>query len=130
MDYPSALRIFVTLQRRILYGFETQFDDYMIFDNKQNDGSNPNIKTVWDCLFSYIDPSTGKIGRMDIVTGYFSNAALHIRTINNTFSYVKTYLFEAKIEVVHDNGIVGKEGGSIQLVDGILQCLRIFRLGL
>ena len=50
----------------------------MIIDNKQNYSSNPNIKTVWDCLASYTDPSTGRVGRMDIVTGYFSIAALHI----------------------------------------------------
>ena len=50
----------------------------MIIDNKQNYSSNPNIKTVWDCLSSYTDPSAGRVGRMDIVTGYFSIAALHI----------------------------------------------------
>ena len=144
----------------------------MIIDNKQNYSSNPNIKTVWDCLSSYTDPSAGRIGRIDIVTGYFSIAALHIlyqelseknsyrivlgdihdmtrdedflkkavnllqgdsefenafqlsyharnavaflkretvqiRTINNAFCHAKSYLFEDKMDAVHDYGIVG-----------------------
>lgn len=49
----------------------------MIIDNKQIYGSNPNIKTVWDCIYDYSNPRKGRIGKMDIVTGFFSVAALH-----------------------------------------------------
>lgn len=49
----------------------------MIIDNKQSYGSNPDIKTVWDCILSYTDPSA-RVGRMDVVTGFFSIAALHL----------------------------------------------------
>ena len=50
----------------------------MIIDNKQSYGSNMNIKTVWDCIFDYSNPGKGREGTMDIVTGFFSIAALHI----------------------------------------------------
>lgn len=50
----------------------------MIIDNKQIYGSNENIKTVWDCIFDYSNPGKGREGKMDIVTGFFSVAALHI----------------------------------------------------
>ena len=50
----------------------------MIIDNKQVYGSNENIKTVWDCIFDYSNPGQGREGKMDIVTGFFSIAALHI----------------------------------------------------
>ena len=50
----------------------------MIIDNKQIYGSNENIKTVWDCIFDYSNPGKGREGKMDIVTGFFSIAALHI----------------------------------------------------
>ena len=49
----------------------------MIIDNKQSYGSNPDVKTVWDCILSYTDPSA-RVGRMDVVTGFFSIAALHL----------------------------------------------------
>jgi len=49
----------------------------MIIDNKQSYGSSPNIKTVWDTLLTYTDP-TGRFGQLDIVTGFFSIAALHL----------------------------------------------------
>jgi len=49
----------------------------MIIDNKQSYGSNPDVKTVWDCILSYTDPSE-RVGRMDVVTGFFSIAALHL----------------------------------------------------
>ena len=49
----------------------------MIIDNKQIYGSNENIKTVWDCIFDYSNPEKGREGKMDIVTGFFSVAALH-----------------------------------------------------
>ena len=39
----------------------------MIIDNKQSYGSNPDVKTVWDCILSYTDPSA-RVGRMDVVT--------------------------------------------------------------
>ena len=50
----------------------------MIIDNKQSYGSNENIRTVWDCIFDYSNPGKGREGKMDIVTGFFSIAALHI----------------------------------------------------
>lgn len=50
----------------------------MIIDNKQSYGSNENIKTVWDCISDYSNPGKGREGKMDIVTGFFSVAALHI----------------------------------------------------
>lgn len=50
----------------------------MIIDNKQSYGSNKNIKTVWDCISDYSNPGKGREGKMDIVTGFFSVAALHI----------------------------------------------------
>ncbi len=50
----------------------------MIIDNKNNFSSNQNIKTVWDCILAYTDPNTGREGKMDIVTGFFSVAALNI----------------------------------------------------
>lgn len=50
----------------------------MILDNKKNYGSNENIKTVWDCIYDYSNPEKGREGKMDIVTGFFSVAALHI----------------------------------------------------
>ena len=50
----------------------------MIIDNKQIYGSNENIKTVWDCIFDYSNPGLGREGKMNIVTGFFSIAALHI----------------------------------------------------
>ena len=143
----------------------------MIIDNKQSYGSNPDIKTVWDCILSYTDPSA-RVGRMDVVTGFFSIAALHllyqelsennsyrmvlgdihdmkrdedflkkavnllqgdsdlengfqlsyyaknavaflkreavkIRTINNAFCHAKAYIYEDKLDAVHDYGIVG-----------------------
>ena len=49
----------------------------MLIDNKLIYGSNQAIKTVWDCLSDYSNPEKGRIGRMDIVTGFFSVAALH-----------------------------------------------------
>ena len=143
----------------------------MIIDNKQSYGSSPNIKTVWDTLLTYTDP-TGRFGQLDIVTGFFSIAALHllyqelsekntyrivlgdlldmrrdndflkkavdllqgdsdlenafqlsyfarnavaflkretvhIRTINNAFCHAKAYIFEDKMDAMHDYGIVG-----------------------
>lgn len=50
----------------------------MLIDNKQSYGSNDSIKTVWDCISDYSSPDKGRIGKMDIVTGFFSLAALHI----------------------------------------------------
>ena len=50
----------------------------MILDNKQTYGSNENIKSVWDCILDYSNPNKGREGKMDIVTGFFSIAALHI----------------------------------------------------
>ena len=50
----------------------------MIIDNKQSYGSNEKINTVWDCIFDYSNPGKGREGKMDIVTGFFSIAALHI----------------------------------------------------
>ena len=50
----------------------------MIIDNKKSYGSNENIKTVWDCISDYSNPGKGREGKMDIVTGFFSVAALHI----------------------------------------------------
>ena len=143
----------------------------MIIDNKQSYGSSPNIRTVWDTLLTYTDP-TGRFGQLDIVTGFFSIAALHllyqelsdkntyrivlgdlldmrrdddflkktvdllqgdsdlenafqlsyfarnavaflkretvhIRTINNAFCHAKAYIFEDKVDAMHDYGIVG-----------------------
>lgn len=54
----------------------------MIIDNKQTYGSNEKIKTVWDCIFDYTNPGKGREGKMDIVTGFFSIAALHILYIS------------------------------------------------
>lgn len=50
----------------------------MLIDNKQSYGSNDSIKTVWDCISDYSSPQKGRTGKMDIVTGFFSLAALHI----------------------------------------------------
>lgn len=50
----------------------------MLIDNKQSYGSNKSIKTVWDCISDYSNPNKGRTGKMDIVTGFFSLAALHI----------------------------------------------------
>lgn len=50
----------------------------MLIDNKQSYGSNDSIKTVWDCVSDYSSPQKGRKGKMDIVTGFFSLAALHI----------------------------------------------------
>lgn len=50
----------------------------MIIDNKKSYGSNPDIKTVWNCISDYSSPANGRVGKMDIVTGFFSLAALHI----------------------------------------------------
>ena len=50
----------------------------MIIDNKQIYGSNENIRTVWDYIYNYSNPGEGREGKMDIVTGFFSIAALHI----------------------------------------------------
>lgn len=50
----------------------------MLIDNKQSYGSNDSIKTVWDCISDYSSPDKGRVGKMDIVTGFFSLAALHI----------------------------------------------------
>ena len=49
----------------------------MIIDNKQSYGTNKSIKTVWDCISNYSNPNE-RVGKMDIVTGFFSLAALHI----------------------------------------------------
>ena len=50
----------------------------MLIDNKQSYGSNDSIKTVWDCISDYSSLDKGRVGKMDIVTGFFSLAALHI----------------------------------------------------
>lgn len=50
----------------------------MLIDNKKIYGSNECIKTVWDCILDYSNPDKGREGKMDIVTGFFSIAALHI----------------------------------------------------
>lgn len=50
----------------------------MLIDNKQSYGSNDSIKTVWDCISDYSNLEKGRVGKMDIVTGFFSLAALHI----------------------------------------------------
>ena len=50
----------------------------MLIDNKQSYGSNDSIKTVWDCISDYSSLNKGRVGKMDIVTGFFSLAALHI----------------------------------------------------
>ncbi len=50
----------------------------MLIDNKHIYGSSQAIKTVWDCIAEYSSPHKGRAGRMDIVTGFFSIAALHI----------------------------------------------------
>ena len=50
----------------------------MILDNKQIYGSNDKIKSVWDCILDYSNPNKGRVGKMDIVTGFFSIAALHV----------------------------------------------------
>ena len=50
----------------------------MLIDNKQSYGSNNSIKTVWDCISDYSSLDKGRVGKMDIVTGFFSLAALHI----------------------------------------------------
>lgn len=49
----------------------------MLIDNKGNYSSDQSITTVWDCISSYSDPNRLRFGRMDIVTGFFSVAALH-----------------------------------------------------
>ncbi len=49
----------------------------MIIDNKQSYGTNESIKTVWNCISNYSNPDE-RVGKMDIVTGFFSLAALHI----------------------------------------------------
>ena len=50
----------------------------MIIDNKKSYCSDRDIKTVWDCISEYSSPDKGRVGKMDIVTGFFSLAALHI----------------------------------------------------
>ena len=50
----------------------------MLIDNKQSYGSNNSIKTVWDCISDYSSLDKGRVGKMDIVTGFFSLASLHI----------------------------------------------------
>ena len=50
----------------------------MLIDNKHIYGSTQTIRTVWDCIAEYSSPEKGRTGRMDIVTGFFSIAALHI----------------------------------------------------
>lgn len=50
----------------------------MIIDNNKSYGSNEAIKTVWDCISEYSNPEKGRVGKMDIVTGFFSIAALHV----------------------------------------------------
>ena len=50
----------------------------MLIDNKQSYGSNDSIKTVWNCISDYSSLDKGRVGKMDIVTGFFSLAALHI----------------------------------------------------
>lgn len=50
----------------------------MIIDNKISYGSDQTIKTVWDCIREYSNPEKGRVGKMDIVTGFFSIAALHV----------------------------------------------------
>ena len=49
----------------------------MIIDNKQIYGHNQEIRTVWDCIYEYSNPQKGRVGKLDIVTGFFSVAALH-----------------------------------------------------
>jgi len=49
----------------------------MLIDNKQSYSSDSSIKTVWDCIANYSN-SNDRVGKMDIVTGFFSLAALHI----------------------------------------------------
>lgn len=49
----------------------------MIIDNKQCYNSKQTITTVWDCISEYTKANE-RTGRMDIVTGFFSVAALHI----------------------------------------------------
>lgn len=50
----------------------------MIIDNKNSYGSNNALETVWDCIADYSNPKKGRNGKMDIVTGFFSLAALHV----------------------------------------------------
>ena len=50
----------------------------MIIDNKNNYSTSSSIKTVWDCILNYTDPNAGREGKMDIVTGFFSIAALNL----------------------------------------------------
>ncbi|MCR4799350.1 MAG: DEAD/DEAH box helicase family protein [Bacteroidales bacterium] len=47
----------------------------MILDNKKPYGSNNQIVTIWNCIDSY---TKNRQGQMDIVTGFFSVAALHV----------------------------------------------------
>ena len=54
----------------------------MIIDNKldryaeANSENNLSIVTVWDFLSTYSGKETGEMGKMDIVTGYFTIHAL------------------------------------------------------
>ncbi len=61
----------------------------MIIDNKKDYSTGQNIKTVCDCILAYTDPNTGREGKMDIVTGFFSVAALNIlyQELSNKNSY-------------------------------------------
>ena len=52
----------------------------MIIDNKQdrNQVDGINAKTVWDYLKYCTNPDDGRVGMLDIVTGFFSVTGLEL----------------------------------------------------
>lgn len=50
----------------------------MLLDNKTYPVDNANVNSVWDYIKYYTNPDNGRIGKMDIATGFFSIAGLNL----------------------------------------------------
>lgn len=92
----------------------------MIIDNKRSYGSNPDVKTVWDCILPYTDPSA-RVGRMDVVTRMIhSNTQGFVEKDNCTIIHNR-YIGKAKVTtkpwlyvlIPHDAVVRTKQFGFI-----------------
>lgn len=80
----------------------------MIIDNKENYGSNNGITTVWDYIHDYTNPANDRIGKLDIVTGFFSVAALSILYKELSPENKYRIVLGDISDIARDEGFIGK----------------------
>lgn len=96
----------------------------MLIDNKldryPNDGLN--IKSVWNFIYKFTNPNTDRIGKIDIVTGFFSVAGLS--ALYNELSPENKYRL-ILVEMVNDDDFKQKIIDLLQGDMGIESSLRL-----